>query len=280
LKISAEFLKRSLFENKARTIGIFIISFFVFIAVFADWIVPYDPKAFGVPFQKPSWDHILGTNDMGQDIFSEVIYGTRPSLLIGIAAATLSIIIGVIIGLIAGYYRGIMEDIVLGATDIFILIPGLPLMILITTYLTPSFWNVILVIGILWWSRTARAVHSKVIQVRERDFVNTAKSMGKSHSTIMWKHIMVNTKDVIFAKYVMAISSAMIAEASLAFIGMGDPFHLSWGAIINHAFSRGGYALGLWWWYLVPGIMISVVAFSFILLSWPSKRNKVEQVVL
>jgi peptide/nickel transport system permease protein len=266
---------RGLTISRPRAVGLALVSFFAFVAVFADFLAPYDPSAFGVPFLPPSGEHILGTNDMGQDILSEIIFGTRNSLMIGMLAATLSMFIGVMVGLAAGYFRGVVEDVIMGNTDIFILIPGLPLMIIISTYLDPSFWNVILVISLLWWCGTARVVHSKVVQIREMNYIASAKTVGFSHAYIMFKHVLVNIRDIVFAKYAMAISSAMLAEASLSFIGLGDPFNISWGTIINHAFSRGGYALGMWWWYLPPGILITLVAFSFILLSWPIKRNKV-----
>lgn len=259
--------------NRAHGIGLAIILFFIFIAMFAPYLAPYNPKQVGTPFQEPNASHLLGTDDMGKDLFSQLIFGTRISLFIGILAAIISIIIGVAVGLLAGYYRGFLEDVLMGTTDVFLMLPALPVMIIIASYLEPSIWNIVLVVSLLWWCPTARVVYAKVIQIRGMNYIDSGKVMGMSDLAIMLKHVLLNSREIVFAKFPMAVASAMLAEASLAFIGLGDPFNISWGVMINNAFTRGGFAQHMYWWYLPPGILISVVAFSFILLAWPTRRN-------
>jgi len=260
-------------ENHYRTIGLALILVLCLIAVLAPLLAPYDPRYMGwTPFLKPCSEHWLGTDDMGKDIFSQLLYATRISMVVGFAAATVAITIGVTVGLVAGYYRGRVEDVLMGTTDLFLLIPGLPIMILLASYLGPSIVNVVLVISLLWWCTTARVVHSRVIQVREMQFVESMKAMAFRDRYIIWKHILRNTKDVIVAKWCLAIASAMMAEAGLAFLGLGDPFQISWGGMISNAFNRGGFVNDLWWWYVAPGAMICLAASAFFLLSTRSKK--------
>ncbi len=261
-------------NNHASLCGLILLLILVFVAALASIISPYDPKTTGMPFQYPSLTHLLGTDDLGHDIFSQVLYGTRVSLFVGFLAATVTILIGVSIGLLAGYYRGWLEELLMGLTDVYLLIPGLPLMILLSAYLSQSIWNIILVIGLLWWCSTARIVHSRVLQIREMNYIESTKMLGYSNHYIMIKHVLVNAKDVILAKYSLAVASAMLSEASLSFIGLGDPYNVSWGEIMSFAFSRGGFAKNLWWWYIIPGLMICISVLAFLLIATNTKTEK------
>jgi len=260
-------------KNWTRLAGLIIISALVIIAIMAPYLAPYDPDERGwSPFQHPSSKHILGTDDMGKDIFSQLIFASRISLMVGFTAATVAITIGVAVGLMAGYFRGWIEDLLLGITDLFLLIPGLPLMIIISSYLGPSVLNVIMVISLLWWCSTARVVHSRVLQIREMSYIESTKAMGFTGRYIMFRHILRNTKDAIVAKWSLAIASAMMTEAGLAFLGLGDPYQVSWGGMISNAFNRGGYAQDLWWWYVTPGAMICLTASAFFLISMRARK--------
>lgn len=271
--VSARPIVACLRENTYRTVGITVIFSLCLIAAFAPLLAPHDPSLMGwSPFLRPSSDHWLGTDDMGKDIFSQLLYATRISMVVGFAAATVAITIGVMVGLVAGYYRGRMEDLLMGVTDLFLLIPGLPIMILLASYLGPSIMNVVLVISMLWWCTTARVVHSRVLQVREMQFVESMKAMAFRDRYIMLRHVLRNTKDIIIAKWALAIASAMMAEAGLAFLGLGDPFQISWGGMISNAFNRGGFAMDLWWWYAAPGAMICMASIAFFLISMRSKK--------
>jgi peptide/nickel transport system permease protein len=260
-------------KNPARTAGIAVMCIMVLISILAPHIAPYDPKYMGFePFLHPSWTHLLGTDNLGKDIFSQLIFASRNSLAIGFAASTVAISIGFTVGLVAGYYRGKIEDILLGITDTFIIIPGLPLMILFSVYLGPGLWTMVAVISMLWWCGTARVIHSRVIQVREMSFIESSRAMGFSDTYIVFHHIWVNTLDIIVARWSLAVASAMMTEAGLAFIGLGDPFQISWGGMISNAFNYGGFILDLWWWYIAPGVMICICAIAFFLIAMRGRK--------
>ncbi|HII91260.1 MAG TPA: ABC transporter permease [Methanosarcina sp.] len=264
---------KSLDQNPLRSLGIIILTALVLVAVFAPYLAPHDPKQTSIPYQSPSSEHLLGTNDLGQDVFSELIYGARVSLTIGFLSGIISIVIGVTVGIFAGYFRGWAEELLMGTTDVFLLIPSLPLMIILAAYLNPSMWNIIVVVGLLCWCSTARLVHSRVLQVREMQFIESTRALGYSDLYIIIRHVLVNTKDIIYAKFSLAVASAMLSEASLSFLGLGDPLNISWGEMIHFAFSRGGFANDMWWWYLPPGLMICVTLLAFIMLTIEGRKD-------
>ncbi|GAB6266787.1 MAG: hypothetical protein STSR0001_22340 [Methanothrix sp.] len=225
----------------------------------------------------PSGTHPFGTNDIGQDIFSELIYSTRISLFVGFFAAFVSVAIGTLVGLFSGYLRGAADEVLMGTTDIVLIIPALPLMIILAAHTSPSIWNIIIVIGALWWTSTARVVRSRVLQLREMPFVEAARSLGAGDGYIVFKHILPNTLQVILAKFILAVAGAMLTEASLSFLGLGDPLQKSWGMMLNYAFSRGGFINGYWWWYLPPGICISLAVLSFVLIGFGLEEQDQEE---
>ncbi|NMB85463.1 MAG: ABC transporter permease [Methanothrix sp.] len=248
--------------------GLLLLAFFLILAIFAPFIAPFHPWEPGRPFLPPNWEHPLGTNDIGQDIFSELVYGTRISLFVGFLAAFISIVIGTLVGLFSGYMRGAVDEVLMGLTDIILVIPALPLMIILAAHTSPSIWNIILVVGLLWWCSTARVVRSRVLQLREMPFVEAVRSLGAGDLYIVFRHVLPNTLQVILAKFILAVAGAMLTEASLSFLGLGDPLQKSWGMMLNYAFSRGGFINGYWWWYLPPGICISLAVLSFVLIGF------------
>jgi peptide/nickel transport system permease protein len=257
--------------------GLILLALFLLLAVFAPLIAPFDPWAPGRPFLPPSGTHPFGTNDIGQDIFSELIYSTRISLFVGFFAAFVSVAIGALVGLFSGYLRGAADEVLMGTTDIVLIIPALPLMIILAAHTSPSIWNIIIVIGALWWTSTARVVRSRVLQLREMPFVEAARSLGAGDGYIVFKHILPNTLQVILAKFILAVAGAMLTEASLSFLGLGDPLQKSWGMMLNYAFSRGGFINGYWWWYLPPGICISLAVLSFVLIGFGLEEQDQEE---
>lgn len=263
---------KALLRPRLRLAGFVVLSFFLLLAIFAPLLAPHDPRETGSPYLRPSPEHRLGTNDIGQDILSELIFASRVSLAIGFLAGLISILIGTTLGLLAGYYRGRIEELVMAASDVVLLIPVLPLMIILAAYLSPSMWNIVLVVGLLWWCSTARVVHSRVLQLREMPFVEAARSLGAADSYILSHHILINCKEIVQAKLALAVASAMLTEASLSFLGLGDPLNISWGEMIHFAFSRGGFANDMWWWYLPPGLMICASVLGFVMVSMEPER--------
>lgn len=249
-------------------IGLLVLLAFVGLAALAPLVAPHDPWESSSAFLEPSMDHPLGTNDIGQDILSELIHGARVSLFVGFVAALVSLGIGVVIGVASGYLRGYFDEAAMGLTDVFFMLPALPLAILMAAYLGASIAGLVFVIAIVSWPGTARVVRSQVITVRELGYVEAARAMGAGGLWNITRHILPNVSGIILAKFALAVGSAMIAEASLSFLGLGDPTAKSWGAMLHYAFSRGGLIRDLWWWYLPPGLCIGLCVLSFSLLGF------------
>lgn len=253
--------------------GIIIIGFFAVCAALGPWISPRAQTQTGIPFQSPSAAHPLGTNDVGCDILSELILSTRISLPIGFFAALISLLIGVVLGVAGGFYKGAGGGFIMGITDVFILIPGLPLLIVLSSSIGPGFWNMIAVIGVLWWTSTARVVHARTLQIRQMQYLESAKALGYANSYLIRRHVLPNIRDVIRARFAISVASAMLTEASLSFIGLGDPTHVSWGQMIHYAFERGGFANNMWWWYLPPGLAICACVLGFVMVGMEPRRE-------
>lgn len=247
-------------------VGVLILLFFLTVALFAGFLSPHELKTSYQPYLPISRQHLLGTNDMGYDIFTELLHSARISLGVGIAAALISVVVGTTAGLLAGYYKGVLSEVVVGIIDIFLLVPFLPLVVMLAAYLGASFWNIVLVIGLLGWCSTARVVRARAMQLRSMPFVESLKSLGIPDTRIIVCHVLPNASEVIAAKFVLSVAGAMLSEASLSFLGLGDPAMISWGMMIHYAFKRGGFVNGMWHWYLPPGLCIAMCAMGFVLL--------------
>ncbi|NMC58626.1 MAG: ABC transporter permease [Candidatus Methanofastidiosa archaeon] len=248
---------------------------FIFVALAAELVSPYDPWERFEPYSFPSSSHILGTNDMGNDVLSELIFGARVSLIVGFGASIIATFLGIVIGLMSGYYRGLSEEILMTITDIFLMIPRIPLIIILAALLRPSFWIIMLLISFLWWPTTARVVRSSTMQIRDAPFILSAKSIGFSNKHILLSDIFPNIIYVIIPKFMLTIASAMFSEASISFLGLGDPTMKSWGMMLNFAFTKGGLVNEMWAWYIPPGLCIVTVVFSIMLIgfSFEEKEN-------
>jgi peptide/nickel transport system permease protein len=258
------------------TLGVILLVSFIIMAIFAPAIAPFDPWKRCEPYQPPGAVHLLGTNDMGHDILSELIYGSRVSLLVGFVAALLATFIGTAVGLVSGYLKGTVDEILMGATDIFLMIPQIPLIIVLAAFLRPSFLLMAWLMGLLWWTSTARVVRSRALQLREMGYIQAAQALGFSSSHIIITDMLPNILPVIMPKFMLAIASAMIAEASISFLGLGDTTMKSWGMMINFAFTRGGFINGYWWWYLTPGLCITLFVFSVVLIGFAAEEQENE----
>lgn len=258
--------------STAQKVGYSILTIIILIGFLTPYLPIADPSKTGVPYLRPSLEHILGTNDLGQDNLSKLIHATGNTLLVALVATVMSLFVGVAVGVLAGYRRGNIGEALMGLTDVFLLMPAIPLMIVIASYLDPSIWNVVLVIVILWWCSTARVMYARTLQLRDTGYVKAARSQGKPTIVILLKYIIPNAWDILVARFTLSVVASMLAEASLAFLGLGDPLSLTWGMLLNNAFARGGFFNNFWWWYLPPGIMIAITAMGFLLIG--SKKNK------
>ncbi len=261
-------LFKELISNKSGLLGLIIILVFVFMAIFAPHIAISDPLKIGKPHEillPPSPDHPLGTDDLGRDIWSQIVYGARVSLLVGFLATIICVGIGTIIGLTSGFFGGKVDEILMRITDMVMVIPGLPLMIVLSAVLGPSIWNIIFVISVISWPYSARVIRSQVLSVKERPFVEAARCLGASDIYLMFREILPNVVPIVLAEAILYVSSAIYSEAVLSFLGLGDPFHISWGMMLHFAFSSGALAYA-WWWALSPGIAIALLILGFTFL--------------
>lgn len=261
-------IKNFLMKSRAFQTGLFVIVTFTAIALLAPLIAPYDPTQMGSAYLAPSKEHLLGTNDVGQDILSELIYGTRVSLFVGFFAAFIVTVIGTLMALLSGYYGGWVDKGITALTNIAMAIPSLPLTVLLVAFMKPGKWNLIIAMSITAWTSTARILRSRVLQIKEQPFIKIEKTLGINDAVIMLKHIVPNIKDIILIRGTLSVSSAMVTEAGLSFLGLGTYGEKSWGSILRYAFFRNSILKGQVWWYLPPIICISVAVLGFMLIGY------------
>jgi peptide/nickel transport system permease protein len=256
-------------HSRRAQIGFGVIIVFVVLAVGAPIIAPFSPYMFpapGRPYSVPDRTFLLGTDNLGEDILSEIIYGGRVSITVGLIVAFLSTGLGTLVGILAGYYMKTIDEILMRTTDMVLILPALPLMIILAAYLGPSIRTVIIVLTITAWPSVARVVRSQTLTLRERPFVDSARVAGASDLRIITKLLFPNLASIIAANAVLMVTTAVVGEAALDFIGLGDITVVSWGTMLYWAQS---YALfnGAWWWVVAPGVCIVLVGLAFVLIS-------------
>lgn len=250
-------------------LGLGVLGLFLFLAVFGTVIAPDDPDASSLDvLASPSWAHPLGTTEQGADVFSQLLVGARVSIVVGFAAAFISALLGSLVGLAGGYYGGWTDRGLDALENWFLVIPTLPLMIVLARLLDPSLGVLIVVIGLTSWAGTGRIVRAQVFTLRERAFVERAKALGAKDSYIIRTHILPNTLPLIFANTVLIVAVAILSEAALAFLGLGDPTRISWGTMLESAFSSGAPSAGAWWYVVPPGLCITLLVLAVSLLGY------------
>jgi peptide/nickel transport system permease protein len=256
-------------QSKRGRFSLAIIALFVFIAVFGALLAPDDPYASSTDvLEPPSRAHLLGTTEVGSDVLSQLLVGARVSIVVGFAAAVISAVLGAAVGLIGGYFGGMTDKAFDAFENWFLVIPQLPLMVVLARLLNPSLGVLILVIGLTSWAGTGRIVRSQVLTLKERAFVERARALGASDWHIIRRHILPNALPLIFANTVLIVAVAILAEAGLSFLGLGDPSNISWGTMIENGFSAGAPSAGAWWYLIPPGLCITVLVFSIGLLGY------------
>jgi peptide/nickel transport system permease protein len=250
--------------------GVILIALSLVIIVLGPLLFPYDHQAFGDSsasiLQGPTSAHWLGTDELGRDVFGQFLVGGRISLLVGVSATIIAIVLGAGFGLIAGYYPGWRDSVLMRITDFFLVLPTLPLIITLAAIIGQSVIITSLVIGLTSWPQTARIVRSQVLSLRERPLVQRAHSLGATDRRVVGVHILPNVLPLIFANLVLVLAGAILSEASLAFLGLGDPEQVSWGTMLHFAFTSGAMSRGSWWYVLPPGIGIVMLVLAFSLL--------------
>lgn len=256
------------------TSGLVLLSAIVLTALLAPVVAPYDPReTTGRPFEAPSGAHLLGTNDIGQDILSELIWGARVSLAIGALAATVGVSLGTGLGVVSGYFGRRIDALIMRTADVVLVVPFLPLMIVLAAYVGPSVVSLAIVIGALVWARPARVVRSLVLSQRNLDFVTAARSLGARDTRILRLCIFPAVVSLALAEFVQLASRAILLEAALAFLGLGDPVQKSWGSVLFYAQARGALMSAAWvWWVLPPGLLITATVVGIALVGFGVER--------
>jgi peptide/nickel transport system permease protein len=256
------------------------VAFFVLVGIFAPYIAPYEPltrqyqtadEILIAKWVEPSLlgantDYLLGTTASGYDIFSQLVFGTRAALLVGLLAAVFTAGIGTLVGLIAGYYGGIIDDALMRLVDFMYGLPLLPTVIVLVALTGPSLWNIILAVIILQWRATARVIRSQALSLRERPFVKAAQVAGASDWHIISRHLAPNVLPMSFLYGSFAIAWAILTEAGVSFIGLGDPNTVSWGTMLQGARAYSALSFGAWWWFVPPGVCIGLLVISGFLI--------------
>ena len=249
-------------------VGIIILAFFLFVIIYAQLFMPYDNNESTLPTYAPmSWEHPFGTDTRGRDVLTRTAHGTLASLTVGLMAMAISMGMGTLVGLASGYWGGWRDNVIMRINDVFLSIPWLVLMIVISAILgNPSLFTVILVIGVTGWSTTARIIRSQVLSLKERQFVERAKALGAGEWHIMKKHIFPNVVPLVFANAILTIAIAILSESTLSFIGLGPQDVETWGKVLENAYSTGAVTAGQWPFIVMPGLCIVfvVLAFTFI----------------
>ncbi len=247
-------------ERPSALVGAVTVAVIVIVAVFAGVLAPSGAtQRVGGSFCPPSTKHWLGCDAIGVDIVSQLMYGARVSLIVGLAATLVATILGGGVGILAGYFGGVIEVVLMRITDFFLVIPDIPLMVVISALLGPSLTHTIFVIGILLWTGTARVIRSQVKSVRERVYVKRTKSLGASDVRVIFKHVLPQVGPLLVANTVLTIAVAIFDETALAFLGLGDPTKVSWGTMIENAFERAAISVHAWWAILPPGLAVGAL---------------------
>ncbi len=255
--------------NRKATIGASILLIFILVGAFAPAIAPYDPDEFVArPHQAPSLDHWFGTTGSGEDVFSQTVWGTRISLGTGLIVGVAVTVIGALVGMTAGYFRGRIDDVLSLVTNVFLIIPSLPLLVVLAAFLPAGFWTIVLVLTVTSWAYGARVLRSQTLSLREKDYVSSAVVSGESSFRIIFAEILPNMLSIVVAGMFGAVTYAIGAQAGLEFLGLGNPSSTSWGTNLYWAQNNAGLLTGAWWTFVPAGLCIAFVAFSMSMINY------------
>lgn len=254
-------------KNRLAIFGLFLVSLLFLLALFAPWVAPYDPTEVNLreSFLPPSPQHLCGTDLLGRDVFSRIVYGSRVSLAVGVVAIGISVLLGLFLGAGSGYFGGLLDSLIMRLADVFFAFPWVLGAIAIMTILGPGLVNVFIAIGVLGWATFARIFRGSILSVKESDYVQAAKAIGASHARIIYRHIFPNAISPIIVYGTMNVGTAIIVEAALSFLGIGvQPPQPSWGYMLSEAMD---YLTQAPWMMYFPGLTIVLTVLGFVLLA-------------
>jgi ABC-type dipeptide/oligopeptide/nickel transport system permease subunit len=250
-----------------------LLALFALTAALAPLIAPHDPTEMDAPMLPPSLAHPLGTNDIGQDVLSELLHGARFSLLVGCLAAGLSTVVGVLLGVVAGYYDG-AGFAIMRVVDVFLAVPRFPLIIFLAAFLRPGFWTLVLFFTLFGWTKTTRLVRSRVLSERHNGYVEAAVAVGADDLRILSRHLLPSTLSIALVRFIVEFQHVILAESGLSFLGLGDPTVKSWGSMLRYAFEYPTIFVTDVWvrWAAPPGLCITLVILGLTFIGFSLER--------
>ena len=259
-------------------VGASIVAFLALVAILAPALAPYDPRmATGPSLTSPSAEHLLGTNDAGQDIFSQLVWGTRSSAIVGLLAASLAVAVGAAVGATSASLGGRTDLLTMRVVDLLLAVPALPLLILIAALAGPTQATVIFVIALAGWPGIARVVRSRALTLARSGYVEAARGFGAPRTYVVARHVLPALGPLVAASFVMWAATAVVLQAGLAFLGLSDPTEVSWGAVLYRALdSPGVYVTSQWLWWVLPAglaITVSAIGLAFIGVALEPRSN-------
>jgi peptide/nickel transport system permease protein len=260
-------LASPILRNRSGLIALGVLAVFVFLALAGPLLIDGNPEAqVGEVFEPPSREFPLGTDGGGASMVSMLVTGARVSLLIGFAAAAISALIGGTVGILSGFFGGKTDVVLMRVTDYFLVIPDIPLMIVFAALFGRSTWNIVIIIGIIYWTFTARLLRAQTKSVRERVYVQRARALGAGNSRLVTRHVLPQVTPLLIANTVLLIAYAIFAETFITFLGLGDPSAVSWGRLIENAFTDDAIINEAWWAIIPPGICVMLVVLACTIL--------------
>ena len=257
---------KKVLHNPLALIGFIIIAGILLLALIAPLIAPYDPEAINVKaiLLSPSTAHLMGTDGLGRDVFTRMLYGSRISLMVGFVAVGIATAIGIVLGAIAGFYRGWVDTVIMRIVDVMLSIPTFFLILAVIAFLTPSIWNIMIVIGLTSWMGVTRLVRAEFLSLRNREFVLAAQALGAKDTRLIFRHLLPNSLTPIIVSSILGIASAVLVESGLSFLGLGvQAPQASWGNILTDGKEYIQFA---WWLSLFPGLAILITVLGYNLL--------------
>jgi peptide/nickel transport system permease protein len=255
--------------------GLLVLGTFLVLCLMAPGILTHGPTDIvASPLQPPDSRYLLGTNELGQDLFSRVLMGGRNSVMVGILGAGLATLIGTVIGLISGYFGGRTDQFLSRLIDVVIAVPVFPLLIILSAYYSLSLCALGLIMGTLGWCSCARIVRAQALSLSEWPFVQGVRAMGASHIYILGHYILPFVLPLSMVKFIFALQGYLLMGVGLGFIGLGDAQTIDWGWILNHAFTSGGLSMGCWWWFLAPVGAIVITSLSIAMIGYSLEQQQ------
>lgn len=254
-------------------VGLLLLAVFLMAAIWPEVVTPYGQKEMFSPWLKPGSGHLLGTNSLGYDVFTELVYGTRETLFIGVVSSVLTLALGVVVGVLS-VGKGVIASFFNGLINVFVLLPKLVTLIVLATFMGNSHWNLIILISAFGWVGIARNTRAKVIHLSGQIFIENCIIQGYSKTHIAVFHIIPNLYDVIISGFLLGVNSCIMMESTLSFLGFGDLYYPTWGTMINFAYKRGAFLRQSYASLLVPGICIMMLSLSFYFISLYFEKRK------